>query len=145
MMMKNFGAVLIVSGGYFIGWVRVRQWRQRLVLLEKIFTLMSSYSAELKQYRRTLEESLSDGDPISEIILSGGAHKSLLKEDQALIKALIDQLKKSSYRESITLVDDFLNTLEKTIKKLREETASQGKALPLVTGAIGFLIAVLLY
>lgn len=144
MMMKNFGAVLIVSGGYFIGWVRVRQWRQRLILLEKIFALMTSYSADLKKYRRTLEECLGD-EPIGEIILSGGTHKSLLKEDQALIKEFIGQLKKSSYRESMALADDFLNTLEKTIKKLREETASQGKALPLVTGAIGFLIAVLLY
>ncbi len=115
------------------------------MLLEKIFSLMSSFSADLKQYRRTLEESLDNDDTITEIILSGGAHKSLLKEDQALIKALIEQLKKSSYRESITLVDDFLNTLEKIIKELREETASQGKALPIVTGAIGFLIAVLLY
>ncbi len=145
MMVKNFGAALIVSGGYFIGWVRVRQWKQRLDLLKKVDALIRSYLDELKRNRRSLQDSLSDDDSTSQFILSGGVHKALLKEDQVLIGNLVDSLKNSSYQQSIVLVEEFLITLEKTIEKLQEEAASQGKALPLVTGAIGFLIAVLLY
>ena len=144
-MMKNFGAVLIVSGGYFIGWVHVRQWKQRLDLLKKVDALIRAYFDELKRHRRSLQDSLSDNDSVAQVILSGGVHKALLKVDQLLIGNLVDSLKNSSYQQSIVLVEDFLSTLEKTIEKLQEETASQGKALPLVTGAIGFLIAVLLY
>ena len=144
-MMKNFGAVLIVSGGYFIGWVRVRQWKQRLDLLKKVDALIRAYFDELKRHRRSLQDSLSDNDSVAQVILSGGVHKALLKVDQLMIGNLVDSLKNSSYQQSIVLVEDFLSTLEKTIEKLQEETASQGKALPLVTGAIGFLIAVLLY
>lgn len=145
MMVKNFGAALIVSGGYFIGWVRVRQWKQRLDLLKKVDALIRSYLDELKRNRRSLQDSLSDDDSTSQFILSGGVHKALLKEDQVLIGNLVNSLKNSSYQQSIVLVEEFLITLEKTIEKLQEEAASQGKALPLVTGAIGFLIAVLLY
>ncbi len=123
----------------------MRQWKQRLDLLKKIDALIRAYFDELKRHRRSLQDSLSDNDSVAQVILSGGVHKVLLKVDQLLIGNLVDSLKNSSYQQSIVLVEDFLSTLEKTIEKLQEETASQGKALPLVTGAIVFLIAVLLY
>lgn len=123
----------------------MRQWKQRLDLLKKVDALIRAYFDELKRHRRSLQDSLSDNDSVAQVILSGGVHKALLKVDQLLISNLVDSLKNSSYQQSIVLVEDFLSTLEKTIEKLQEETASQGKALPLVTGAIGFLIAVLLY
>ncbi len=144
-MMKIWGGALIVSGGYLLGWVRVRQWKKRLKLLEEIYLLFEAYLQELRQYRRSLKEFFAEKGELAGKIFSGEMISGLLNEDQKRIQNVISQLKNSSFQKSIDVCDEYIREIGNTIKKMQEDTASQGKALPLVTGAIGFLVAVLLY
>ncbi len=145
MMMKIFGAVLIVSGGYLLGKVRTSQWERRLRLLLMARALFEDYRRDLCEYRRPLADCFCGKGELADKILAGEPIKGLLNEDQMKIQAVVRQLKNSSFQQSIDAVRVFLNELDGTIKKIQEDTASQGKALPLVTGAIGLLIAVLLF
>lgn len=63
---------------------------------------------------------------------------------ERLIKA-VDRLRRSPYRESVSVCDDLLQYLSLNIKREEEEYATVGKALPLVAGAMGVLVAVLLF
>ena len=145
MMMKIFGAALIVSGGYLLGKVRTFQWERRLRLLMMVQTLFKDYQRGLQEYRRSMNDCFEGKGELAEKILAGQPIKGLLHEDQIKIQKVVCQLKSSSFQQSIDAGRTFLNELEGTIKKIREDTASQGKALPLVTGSIGLLIAVLLF
>ena len=145
MMTKIFGAALIVSGGYLIGSVRVRQSKRRMEILVEIHGLLEHYFAELKEYRRSIDESFSSGGSLAVQLMNGEFPKGLLNEDRQMLTSLFQRLKVGSYKQSIAVTEETVQRLQSTIKKLKEEAASQGKALPLVTGAIGFLIAVLLF
>ena len=128
-----------------LGYVRVQQGKKRLEKLTEIFTLLVEYSNDLKQYRRSINECLNGRGPIAEKLLVGEFPKGLTSEDRDILTTLLQQLKVSSYKHSIAATDEGLKKLQITITKLKEEDASQWKALPLVTGAIAFLIAVLLF
>ena len=144
-MMRIFGAVLIVSGGYTVGWIRVRRMQRRLAILSEIHLAIKGYSSALKKERRSLEESLAQYETVSEILLNGKDHPDLSAEDKEMMRIFADRLKAASYQQALLVVDEFLGRLKDLTNKLQEVTASQGKAFPLLTGAIGFLIAVLLY
>ncbi len=128
-----------------IGNVRVRQGKNRLEKLTEICDLLEGYFLDLKQYRRSMIESLSGRGQTAEMLLEGEMPKGLTSEDRQLLTVLLQQLKVNSYKQSITATEDALQKLQNTVNKLKEEAASQWKALPLVTGAIAFLIAVLLF
>lgn len=145
MMTKIFGAALIVSGGYLIGSIRVRQKKCRMEILLEIHGLLEHYFSELKEYRSSIDESFSGRGILADRLLAGQFPKGLLNEDRQMLTSLFQQLKVGSYKQSITVTEEALQRLQSTANKLKEEAASQGKALPLVTGAIGFLIAVLLF
>lgn len=145
MMMKIFGAVLIVSGGYLLGKVHTVQSQKRLKLLQEIYALFELYHREMKQYRRSLNDCFANKGEIAERVLREEPIKGLWNEDQLKIFSVVRKIKNSSFQDSIEVCNTFLSELKNTIKKMQEDIASQGKALPLVTGAIGLLIAVLLF
>ncbi len=145
MMMKIFGAVLIVSGGYLIGKIRTLQWSRRLNALTEIAELFREFDRNLREYRVSLMDSLQGKGELADAILSGTPIKGLLHEDHRKLESTVCQLKIGSYQESVAVSAAFLTYLDGTIRTLQEETVSSGKALPLVTGAIGLLIAVFLF
>ena len=146
MMMKTFGAVLIVSRGYLIGRIRVAQEAGRLKALRAVETLFKEYDSDLRRYRRSLSESLKGKGGIAEAILEGAPIKDLRKEEQLRLNSAVNQLQNNaSFQESLEISGEFLHWLESAASKLEEDHASQKKALPLLTAAIGLLIAVLLY
>ncbi len=145
MMMKIIGAVLIVSGGYLIGKVRTLQWSKRLKILTEVQQLFSDFDRDLREKRIALAESLQNKGETAAAILSGTPVKGLVSEDVHRLESTVCQLKMGSYQDSIAVSGSFLKYLDGTIRTLREETASAGKALPIVTGAIGLLIALFLF
>ncbi len=145
MMMKIIGAVLIVSGGYFIGKVSTIQRRNRLVALRETEGLFRLYEQQMREYRKSLEEVLSGQGFLAEQILKGEAVKGFLSEDLKRLESTVSQLKMGTYSESMEANDSFLNYLTSVINQLEEETSTMGKAIPLVAGAIGLLVAVLLF
>ena len=145
MMMKIIGAVLIVSGGYFIGKVSTIQRRNRLVALRETEGLFRLYEQQMREYRKSLDEVLSGQGPLAEQILKGEAVKGFLSEDLKRLESTVSQLKMGTYSESMEANDSFLNYLTSVINQLEEETSTIGKAIPLVAGAIGLLVAVLLF
>ena len=71
MMMKIFGAVLIVSGGYLIGKIRTLQWSRRLNALTEIAELFREFDRNLREYRVSLMDSLQGKGELADAILSG--------------------------------------------------------------------------
>ncbi len=143
--MKIIGAVLIVSGGYSIGKVMSLQRRNRLLALRETERLFRLYEQKMREYRSSLDEVLSGMGSIAEEILRGGNVKGFLSEDQKRLEATVSQLRMGTYSESTEANDAFLQYLSSVINQLEEETSTIGKAIPLVAGAIGLLVAVLLF
>ena len=145
MMTRIFGAVLIVSGGFLIGKVCVFQSENRLKILAEIYALIEEYFMQLKQYRRSIAETIKDRGVIAEMLLSGDYPTALTSEDRKSLSDFLNALNSDSYQRTIEVTAQFLQKLQTDINKLKEESASQWKAIPLVTASIGFLIAVLLF
>ena len=136
---------MIVSSGYLLGKVRTDQWKKRVKALLILQELFKDFDQELRSYRKTIQESFAEKGEIAKNVLSDIPISGLVEEDRMKLHTAILNIKNSSFRESVAANQDLLNYLEHTIKKLQEDTASSGKALPIVTGAIGLLIAVLLF
>ena len=144
MMTKIFGALLIVSGGYAMGRVACLNKKNRLTALKELDRLFQLFGNALREYRSTLEETFRQEGEIAQQILSGDLVKGLSQQDIQYLESTVSQLKMGTYRESVEANDAFLNYLGSAIKCLEEDAATTGKALPLVTGAVGLLVAVLL-
>lgn len=145
MMMKIFGAALIVSGGYLLGRIPSIQNKKRCALLQEITTLFQTFKHDLTEYRLSIRESFSKGGTMGEELLKGCDIQGLQKEDRTIINTALDQIKNASYRESIECVDSLLKKLMLLTDELLSKEKTTGKALPLVTGVIGLLIAILLF
>ncbi len=141
MMTKIFGAVLIVSGGYLLGKVRTNQMRKRHRILQTITKNFREFDAQLREYRRSLQE--FSADRVDLLYLT--EDKALLQEERTEIEDAIKKMQVASFRESVEVSASILKYLEHQCKKLEEDIATTGKALPLVTGALGLLVAVLLF
>ncbi|MBQ7935363.1 MAG: hypothetical protein IJ333_03330, partial [Clostridia bacterium] len=107
--------------------------------------LFRSFDTELRELRRSPEEFFRGKGEVAESILERRPIKGLLQEDLQQLEGVLGKLHAGSFRESIAANEDYLNDLEKTIGKLREETASSAKALPLVTASVGLITAVMLF
>ncbi len=145
MMIKIIGAALIVSGGYFIGKVATLQRINRLNALNEIYGLFCEYEVDLKEFRSSLDESLLKKGTVAQKIINFEKIDGLLSEDEKKLEATVNQLRMGTYQESIDANGAFIEYLSTVTKKLEEENATIGKALPLVFGAIGLLVAVLLF
>ncbi len=145
MMMKIIGAVLIVSGGYLLGWIRIHQWNIRLRTLKKVCGLFECYLSDLSEYRTSVEEFFSNQEVFGQKLLGSDPIAGLTAEDLQRARECLNRLKRENYQESLRIVRKYIDQLKALIKALEEEAASSGKALPLVTGVIGFLIAVFLF
>lgn len=145
MMMKIFGAALIVSGGYLLGRLRTKQWEKRLKALQDVQNLFTEFDRGLREYRRSINEFLKDKGPLADEILNDRLIKDLIHEDQEKLSATVCRYRTGSFQESVEAGKEFLAYLDRTVAKIQEDIATSGKALPLVTGAIGLLVSVLLF
>lgn len=145
MMMKIIGAALIVSGGYLLGWIRIHQWNIRLRNLKKVCELFECYLGELSEYRTSMKDFFSNQGDLGRELLGSDSIAGLSAEDLQRARACMERMKRENYQESLRIVRNYIDQLKALIKALEEEAGSSGKALPLVTGVIGFLIAVFLF
>ena len=145
MMMKIFGAVLIVSSGYILGRIRTLRWKQRLKALKELHDLILEYSGALAEFRLSFRDFLSDQGTMGRKILDGEGMDGLAEEDQVNLNDMIRMMKTTSFQEALSACRTYLSNQEILIQKIEEEVGSSGKAFPLVTGAFGFLVAVFLF
>ena len=145
MMMKIFGAVLIVSGGYLLGRVRTLQQNKRIKSLRKIRDGFEGFERKLSEYRVSAMEYFEKYGPLGEKICGDLPINGLILADRERLSILMETLKKSNYQDALENVRNYLKESSSLIKALEEEAESGGKALPLVTGTIGFLVAVFLF
>ncbi|MBQ7936062.1 MAG: hypothetical protein IJ333_06910, partial [Clostridia bacterium] len=96
MMMKIFGAVLIVSGGFLMGKVRAVRLEQRLTALETVENLFRSFDTELRELRRSPEEFFRGKGEVAENILERRPIKGLLQEDLQQLEGVLGQLRAGS-------------------------------------------------
>lgn len=145
MMMKIIGAALIVSGGYLLGKIRILQWNRRIKSLNEICGLFQRYLNDLSEYRASADEFFSKHGSLGKSILKAESIEGFTTEDFERLRSCTDRLKHENYQSSLSIVRQYIEQQKSLIKALEEETASSGKALPLVTGAIGLLVAVFLF
>ena len=144
MMAKIFGAALIVSGGYLGGWIPSKNVRMRLALIKEIHGIFLDFQRSLKQHRVALEAELTKRGKLANELLQQMPIRGMAEEDQAQIYTSIEVIKRSDYRESLAETERLINYLEETERRLAYEEKTKGRALPLTTGAIGLLAAILL-
>lgn len=143
--MKIFGAVLIISGGYLAGRLKVAGKKQRVKSLKELNRLTQQYFFDLKEYRKTMEESFRSAGSIANQLMEDKPIPGLMEEDLALFRQLKTQVRTASYEQSVAVVEEFLQSIRVKVKKIEEDSGSQEKALPLITGTVGFLVTVLMF
>ncbi len=141
LMIKIFGVVLIVSGSVMIGWVPSSGQRKRLERLTYIRDCFDLFYTELKHERRSIEAYFSE----KHNFLEDDANKWLLKEERDVIIEAIEKIKSDSYQDALNRCSAVVDQLSGMIDELKKAEDKNGKARPLVTGALGLLLAVLLF
>ena len=138
--MKIFGAVLIVSGGYLLGKIRTIQWEKRYKKIKGIEETLSDFEGELREYRRSWSEYTNRRGISPNLDL-----EELQAEERETLEEALQRMQVATFRDSIEICTSALNYLQHCSKKLEEDITTTGKALPLVTGAIGLLVSILLF
>ncbi len=141
LMIKIFGVVLIVSGSVMMGWVPSNSQRKRLERLIYIRDCFDMFYSELKHERRSIETYFSE----KHNFLEEDANKWLLKEERDIIIEAIEKIKSDSYHDALNRCGAVVDQLSDRIDDLKKAEDKNGKARPLVTGALGLLLAVLLF
>lgn len=144
MMMKIFGVLLIVSGGILMGWIPANQNKKRKEKLNLIKEILESFLVELKERRIPMREFLSDNPRYEGVLNKPEEIRFLLKEDVEMLNNTFEKLKISPHQQSVSLCEKQINELSLIIQGLSDYEKKTGKALPMVTGTIGLLLAVLL-
>lgn len=141
LMIKIFGVALIVSGSVMMGWIPSNSQRKRLERLIYIRDGFVSFQSELKHQRRSIETYFSENHNFMEDDLN----KWLSKEEREFIIATIEKIKSDSYNDALNRCSSVIDQLSDRIDDLKKAEDKNGKARPLVTGALGLLLAVLLF
>ena len=141
LMIKIFGAALIVSGSVLIGWAPSNSQKKRLERLIHIKNRFDLFYIELKQERCSIDAYFSD-----ELgFMQDDANKWLLEEERAIIFEAIEKMKSDSYHDALNRCGAVVDQLSTIIDHLKNIEDKNGKARPLVTGSLGLLLAVLLF
>ncbi len=141
LMIKIFGVVLIVSGSAMMGWIPSNGQRKRLERLIYIRDCFASFHTELKHQRRSIETYFSENHNL----LEDDVNKWLSKEERELIIATMEKIKSDSYNDALIRCSSVIEQLSGMIDDLKKAEDKNGRARPLVTGALGLLLAVLLF
>ncbi len=141
LMIKIFGVALIVSGSVIMGWVPSNSQRKRLERLIYIKECFDLFYTELKHERRSIESYFYE----EHNFLEEDANQWLLNEERELIFEAIEKIKSDSYQDALNRCGTVINRLSDIIENLKKTEEKSGKARPLVTGALGLLLAVLLF
>lgn len=144
MMMKIFGAVLIISGGFFIGKGISVRWSKRLKALNLLREMFAEFDLNLRKDRVSPDEFFLKQGEFGTQILKCNSIDGMNDEDREQLSKHLDCLRKNSYRESIDANEQFLNLLKEKVERIKGETETSGKAVPLITAAAGILMVVIL-
>ncbi len=145
MITKIFGAALIVSGGYLLGWVYTYQKRKRMETLIALRQIFFEFDQGLREYRHPLDKTLANSGMLGNALLNHTPISWIDQDDREVIDRAMQQISNSGYSDSVSISKELLNTLDERIKKLSMDNQRGGKSLPLVSGSAGLLVAVLLF
>ncbi len=124
-----------------MGWVPSNGQRKRLERLIYIRDCFDLFYTELKHERRSIESYFSE----EHNFLDDDANQWLLKEERDIIIEAIEKIKSDSYQDALNRCGTVIDQLSDKIENLKKTEEKSGKARPLVTGALGLLLAVLLF
>lgn len=124
-----------------MGWVPSNGQRKRLERLIYIRDCFDLFYTELKYERRSIESYFSE----EHNFLDDDANQWLLKEERDIIIEAIEKIKSDSYQDALNRCGTVIDQLSDKIENLKKTEEKSGKARPLVTGALGLLLAVLLF
>lgn len=141
LMIKIFGVALIVSGSVIMGWAPSNCQRKRLECLVKIKERFDLFYTELKYERRSIQTYFSERDPL----MNEEVNKWLSDEERNFIFDAVEKIKSDSYNDAVDRCGAVVEQLSGMIDHLKKTEEMNGKARPLVTGALGLLLAVLLF
>lgn len=141
LMIKIFGVVLIVSGSIIMGWVPSNRQRKRLERLIQMKEYLDLFYTELKHERRSIETYFLERDHF----MDDDANKWLSDEERNMIFDAVEKIKTDSYNDALNRCGAVVEQLSGMIDHLKKTEEKNGKARPLVTGALGLLLAVLLF
>lgn len=128
-----------------LGWVYTYQKRKRLETLVALRQIFSDFDRGLREYRQSLDEALANSGTLGDALLNHLPISLIDQDEREAIERAMQQISNSGYSDSISTLKELLNTLDERIKKLSMDNQSGGKSLPLVTGSVGLLVAVLLF
>ena len=128
-----------------MGRIRIDQIQKRMCFLKRIHDAFCGFEHALSEYRIPPMEYFEKNGVILEELFGEQKVDGLLLEDRERLSNVIDAVRKLGYQEALNQVRDYSKEITVLIKALEGEIATSGKALPLVTGTIGFLVAVFLF
>ncbi|MBQ7971101.1 MAG: hypothetical protein IJ294_01950 [Clostridia bacterium] len=109
-----------------------------MIYIKECFDL---FYTELKHERRSIESYFYE----EHNFLEEDANQWLLNEERELIFEAIEKIKSDSYQDALNRCGTVIDRLSDIIENLKKTEEKSGKARPLVTGALGLLLAVLLF
>ena len=135
--MKIIGAVMIVSGCFLGGRGYIRTLQNKQKACETLRDVLGEFKTALLERRCSFKQYM---DRLNPMVLEDADSKVR----DAVIQ-LSEQLPTASYEESCSKVALVCMELEKRCQEYGPEVSAKEKAIPLVAGCLGFLVAVLLF
>ena len=144
MMMKIFGAALIISGGFFLGKGVSDHWKKRLEVINGLYDIFSSFDLKLRKERISPDDFFSNQGELGAKILACDAMEGIKADEMKCLRRHLECLRKNSHREAVVANETYIAQLKQTVEKIKEEVDSSGKAFPLMSVAGGILLVVIL-
>ena len=137
MMTKIIGAAMIVSGAFLGGRGYVNELQKNGRACETLCATLGAFKTALYEQRCSFHQYLDRLEP------------TVLEEAEPSVRSAViqlsEQLKTASYEESCNNVATLHSELENRCRQYEQELTSKKKAVPLVAGCVGFLVAVMLF
>ena len=145
MMMKILGAALIVSGGIIFGKTRAMSCQRHLAALMNLGERFGAFEVALRERRGAVKDFLRVEDGAVYDVQGNCQIYNLQPKEIEQLNGVLCQLQTGSYQESIAVCTEYFKKMNQQIDTVKEESANIGRTYPLVSGAIAFIVVVLLF
>lgn len=145
MIIRILGAVLIVSGSYLSGVVFSKQEKMHCSALRRLEEMFRKCDRLLREERMGLHEVFEQVEEPGTDLLNGKLPEGLNESEESKLLKTVAALQTLSYRECLSLLNEYIDDLHQSVAFSEKKNNTAGKALPLVTGALGFMLAVFLF
>lgn len=136
MTMKIIGAVMIVSGFFFGGRSYVSALQKKKTACDRLHAMLAEFKTALHEKRCSFKEYMDRLEPS----VMADADRDIADS----VMRFSEHIKAASYEESCREAEVLCESVESRCSQYMNELSSKEKAIPIVAGTIGVLVAVLL-